>query len=182
MTQIERALAWKAANDILNTKNIPLSVIEGGTEIPTSLIILKALGLDPLAKEKMEKLLRDRTMRAKDKAALARSLTDEYRRYFLDMGAGAVIQGLGADAIQRRIALRKAALVEQYGETAMNEVMRNVIDTLNKESMEYGYSDFQWELFKGMIEATPESDLEKTLRADLEISRKAAKIRGKDAN
>jgi hypothetical protein len=178
MTNVERALAWQSANDILNTRGLPLNIVEDGTEIPTAVVLLKAFGFDPLAKEKMEKLLREDKMREKDKEALVQSLTADYRSYLSNPEDGTIVDETQQTLISRRLAMRKDKLLETYGETTTNEIMTRVIDTLNKESLQYGYSDFQKKLFEATLKATQESDLEKELRRSLELSRTVAKIKG----
>jgi hypothetical protein len=178
MTNIEKALAWKAANDILSNQNMPLYVIEAGEQIPTSVALLKAMGFDPLAKEKMEKILRQQKMLVADKASLARNLAADYRKYILaDQSGGIGVSESDMHAASNRIALRKAMLVEIFGQSTADEVMANVLDILNKEATQYGYSDYQKALFEALLKATPESDLEKQLRAHLKASKSLAQIK-----
>jgi hypothetical protein len=178
ITNLERALAWSAANDILNNRNLPLSIIENGTEIPTSLVLIKAAGFDPLAKEKMEKLLRQKTASEKDKASMAQNIADEYRRLFLSRDEGTLGSPVQMEIIQRRIALRKAKIAEQFGQQTLDDIMRRTIKRLDEEK--WGTSnDYRKYLFERLLEATPESEAEKSLRADWELQ-ELARIKGNE--
>ncbi len=180
MTNFEKALAWKAANDILTNQDMPLYIMEHGVEIPSEVYLLKAMGFDPLAKEKMEKLLRTHKLTQQDKASLARNIASDYRRYILASKDGSMVAPAEMKAARNRIAMRRAKLAEIYGQAAADEVAANVLDILNKEGAQYGYSDFQKELFKAILEATPESDLEKQVRGDAELAKSLAQIKGQE--
>jgi hypothetical protein len=180
VSNVEKALAWKTANDILNNDNMPMYIIEDGTKIPTSLILMKIFGFDPLAKEQADKLLRNKRLRDKDKAAVAKGLTDEYRQMIIYENNGSFLNTPQLELIKRRIALRKSALVETYGAPVASEIMANVIDTLNKEAFAVGMTDFEKQLFEQILAITPEAKIEKELRGDFELSRKLTNIKGKD--
>jgi hypothetical protein len=178
ITNLERALAWKAANDILNNRNLPLGIIENGTELPTSLMLLKAAGFDPLSKEKMEKLLRQKTASEKDKAAMAQSIADEYRRLFISRDEGTLGSPVQMEIIKRRIALRKMKIAEQFGQQTADEIMRRTIERLDAEKWGLG-NDYRKYLFEQILKATPETEAEKNLRADWEL-KELAKIKGNE--
>lgn len=181
-TNIERALAWKAANDVLNTKGLPLNIVEDGQEIPFSIVALKAVGLDPLAKEKMEKLLRADTMNETEKASLVRSLMSDYRQFFSNPAEAVLLGEAERKQLTRVIAMRKDALAEQYGTVVAGEIMVRVMDELNKEFTQYGWTDFQQKYFEALVYGRVPTDRENAVEADLKLAQDRIKGKTKDAD
>lgn len=172
MTNLEKALAWKAANDILNNNNMPLYIVEDGNEIPTSLLLMKAMGFDPLAKEKMEKLLREKKMDDQDLQSLSRNIAADYRKFILAGEGGSLAGKAEVEAAARRLTLRKRQIAETFGKAKAEEVMANVLDILNTEMSQVGQSPYMQTLFEAILAAEPESDREKMIRENYELAKK----------